>query len=58
LRADPAGGSLPIVMVSAHAQTGDAERGYQAGVDAYLTKPFEPEELIATVRRLAGLDSE
>ena len=55
LRADPAARSLPIVMVSALAQAGDAERGYRAGVDAYLTKPFEPEELVATVRRLAGL---
>jgi CheY-like chemotaxis protein len=55
LRADPAARFLPIVMVSAHAQAGDAERGYRAGVDAYLTKPFEPEELVATVRRLAGL---
>jgi len=56
LRADPRTRLLPIVMVSAYAQSGDAERGHQAGVDAYVTKPFEPEELIATVRRLAGLE--
>ena len=55
LRADSRTRSLPIVMVSAYAQAGDAERGRRAGVDAYLTKPFEPEELVATVRRLAGL---
>jgi CheY-like chemotaxis protein len=56
LRADPRTRSLPIVMVTAYAQAGDAERGRRAGVDAYLAKPFEPEELVAAVRRLAGLD--
>ena len=53
LRADPDTAGIPIVMVSARAQGSDIARGTALGVDAYLTKPFEPDELVATVRSLA-----
>jgi CheY-like chemotaxis protein len=52
LKADPATAGIPIVMVTARAQSADRERGRQAGVDAYVTKPFEPAELVATVVNL------
>lgn len=55
LRADPATEHIPIVLLSARAQSADLERGSRIGVDAYLTKPFDPDELISVVRRLAGL---
>ena len=54
LRADPETGHIPIVMVSARAQGSDLARGQEVGVDAYLTKPFEPEQLVATVRSLVA----
>ena len=53
LRADPATAELPVVMVTARAQAADRERGDALGVDAYLSKPFEPAELVAVVGRLA-----
>ena len=53
LRADPGTASLKIVMVTAAAQAADRRRGAEIGVDAYLTKPFDPAELVQTVRRLA-----
>jgi len=53
LRADPATAGVAVVMVTGRAQAADRERGEAAGVDAYLTKPFEPAELVATVARLA-----
>ena len=55
LRADPDTAGIKVVLLSARAQEADLERGSRIGVDAYLTKPFDPDELIATVRRLAGL---
>jgi CheY-like chemotaxis protein len=53
LRADPATSDIKIVIVSARAQQADVRRGIDAGADAYLTKPFEPEVLIRCVRELA-----
>jgi len=47
---------IPIVMVTARAQAADRQAGQDAGVDAYLTKPFDPDELVATVLRLLPAD--
>jgi CheY-like chemotaxis protein len=55
LREDPATAGIKVVLLSARAQEADLQRGDRMGVDAYLTKPFDPDELIVTVRRLAGL---
>ncbi len=55
LREDPETAGIKVVLLSARAQEADLQRGDRIGVDAYLTKPFDPDELIATVRRLAGL---
>ncbi|MGH6657296.1 MAG: response regulator [Actinocrinis sp.] len=55
LRSGGATSGLPIVMVSASAQDSDLARGRELGVEAYLTKPFEPEELVRIVRCAAGL---
>ncbi|HEY5031298.1 MAG TPA: response regulator [Actinomycetes bacterium] len=52
LKSDATTAGIPIVMVTARAQTSDKERGRQAGVDAYVTKPFDPGELVETVRNL------
>ena len=40
---------LPIVFLTAKDETADRVAGFRTGVDAYLTKPFEPEELTAIV---------
>ena len=53
LRADPQTAHIKVVLLSARAQEADLRKGSRIGVDAYLTKPFDPDELIDTVRRLA-----
>jgi len=40
---------VPIIFLSAKDETADRIEGFRAGIDAYLTKPFEPDELIAVV---------
>jgi DNA-binding response OmpR family regulator len=50
LRGAAATKTLPVVMVTACAQESDLARGRELGVQAYLTKPFDPAELVRTVR--------
>lgn len=40
---------IPIIFLTAKDTTADRIEGFRAGVDAYLTKPFEPDELLAVI---------
>jgi signal transduction histidine kinase len=52
LRLDPATRHIPVVMLTARGDLDDKVAGLQAGVNAYLVKPFSHRELIGTVRSL------
>src|ERR1700742_4476160 len=54
LRKNPGTAHIKVVLITARAQEDDKNRGHQIGVDAYLTKPFDPGEMIRVVRELAG----
>ncbi|MBV7412397.1 response regulator transcription factor [Dermabacteraceae bacterium TAE3-ERU5] len=41
---------VPIIMLTALTDTADVVEGLEAGADDYLTKPFEPEELVARIK--------
>jgi CheY-like chemotaxis protein len=53
IREDPALTHVPIVMVTASLQQQERERSVAAGVDAFLAKPFEPQDLVDLVSKLA-----
>lgn len=53
LKRDPALGGPRVVVVTAAALPEDRRRGESAGADAYLTKPFEPGDLVDAVRALS-----
>ena len=50
LRSSPRTALTPVVFLTAKDETSDRIEGFRAGVDAYLTKPFEPDELVAVIR--------
>ena len=54
LRRNPQTSQIRVVLITARAQEDDKSRGREIGVDAYLTKPFDPGEMIRVVRELAG----
>ena len=43
---------MPVVFLTARGMTSDRIQGYQARCDAYLSKPFDPDELVAIVENL------
>ncbi|HIK55532.1 MAG TPA: response regulator transcription factor [Synechococcales cyanobacterium M55_K2018_004] len=52
MRDDPRFETLPVIFLTARGMTSDRIQGYTAGCDAYLPKPFDPEELVAIVNSL------
>jgi signal transduction histidine kinase/CheY-like chemotaxis protein/HPt (histidine-containing phosphotransfer) domain-containing protein len=50
------GGHIPIVALTAHAMDGDRQRCLDAGMDAYVSKPFRSSELFATIEQLVSSD--
>ena len=54
IRADEAISGTKVLLLTARAQEADVERGFAAGVDDYLLKPFSPRELLARVDALVS----
>jgi DNA-binding NarL/FixJ family response regulator len=52
MREDPRFKALPVVFLTARGMTSDRILGYQAGCDVYISKPFDPDELVAIVQNL------
>ncbi len=52
IRRRPATRDLPVIMVTARTEDGDAVRGLNTGADDYITKPFNMEALLARMRAL------
>jgi DNA-binding response OmpR family regulator len=52
LKADETTASIPVVLLSAKAQADDVQSGLGAGADDYVTKPFEPEDLLERIVKL------
>ena len=52
LKADEATASIPVILLSAKAQASDVRAGLDAGADDYVTKPFEPLDLVDRVLKL------
>jgi DNA-binding NarL/FixJ family response regulator len=49
IRSSPRTALVPVIFLTAKDQREDRVEGFRTGVDAYITKPFEPEELLAVI---------
>lgn len=58
IKSDPALADLRVLMLTAKAQDADIFRGWSGGVDGYLTKPFNPMDLLAWARRVLAAEHE
>ena len=54
IKSNPALRHIPIIVVTSYALSGDDVKAFEAGCDAYVTKPFVPRELLAKVREFLG----
>ncbi len=50
IKADPELKSIPIIVVTSYALSGDEGKAREAGCDAYVTKPYSPRQLLAKIR--------
>lgn len=51
LRAQPEWEDVPVIMLTAKSREADIVRALEVGADDYVTKPFQPDELLARLRR-------
>ena len=51
---DPETASIPVILLSALGQVADIKAGLQSGARLYLTKPFAPPDLVASVNSILG----
>ena len=54
IRVDDATRQMPIILLTARVQEEDVARGFEAGADDYIKKPFSPQELRARVQAVLG----
>jgi len=52
LRADEQTAAIPVILLTARVQEADVSRGFEAGADDYLRKPFSPQELRSRVQAI------
>ncbi|MEA2826887.1 MAG: hypothetical protein QOG43_1326 [Actinomycetota bacterium] len=54
LKSDPSTETLPVILLSAKAQKSEVEHGLDMGADDYITKPFDPIQLIDRLNAVVG----
>lgn len=52
IKADPQLSSIPIIVVTSYALSGDEDKARAAGCDDYVTKPYSPRQLLAKIKEL------
>jgi DNA-binding response OmpR family regulator len=55
IKSEPETASVHVVMLTAKGQEFDKQKGMDSGADLYMTKPFNPREVVAKAREVLGL---
>jgi two-component system chemotaxis response regulator CheY len=55
VRSDPVHKDTPIVVVTTDSASDDKDRAFELGANAYITKPIQASQVIATIRQLLGI---
>ena len=58
LKKNPETQNIPVIMLTARTQDQDVLRGWQSGVECYLTKPFNPIELLTFIKRIFAMEEQ
>lgn len=53
--ADPALKAIPVILLTAKGEQEDLERGAMLGARGHITKPFDPEQMVRTVKAALGI---
>jgi two-component system chemotaxis response regulator CheY len=54
VRANPSYKFIPVIMLTTESQEGKKQEGKQAGATGWIVKPFNPEQLLAVIKRVIG----
>jgi DNA-binding response OmpR family regulator len=55
IREDPNLSDVKVILLTAKGQEADRDRGVEVGATRYMTKPFDPDELLEIAREMLGL---
>lgn len=58
LRSNPTTRELPVVLLTAKVQEGDVAKGWQMGADGYITKPFNPLEMVDRLKTVLAMSGD
>ena len=56
IKADPDLSGIPLIAVTSYALSGDSQKAFAAGCDAYIAKPYSPRQLLAKVQEFLDTD--
>ena len=57
IKADPNLSGIPLIAVTSYALSGDSQKAFAAGCDAYIAKPYSPRQLLAKVQEFLDTDT-
>lgn len=58
IKADKTVKNIPLIVVTSYALSGDSQKAFEAGCDAYIAKPYSPRDMLAKIQEFLSQKSE